>query len=316
MTMLHITNGDAAGDVLRASGIGGEVLCWRDVLHEGPVPADLSFSELSAVRARFIAGNGWGRHDEIAREFAGRDAALAGCRARGEVVLWFEHDLYDQLQLVQLLDWFAANGRPRLTLVCGAEYLGNSEPQRLAERFTQRSPVTTEQLALGAAAWNAFRSPDPTAITRLLDDDTLELPYLADALARHLAQFPSTANGLSRSEQQALQVIAGGAGTLKDAYLGSHHGLEDPIWLGDSTFAGYMEALAAAEHPLVTLGSGEGGDIHRAVTLTDAGRAVLEGREDHVRLNGIDRWLGGVHLHGRDAAWRWDATARTLVPAA
>jgi hypothetical protein len=313
--MLHITNGDAAGGVLRESGIGGTVLCWRDVLHEGPVPAELSFPELSAVRARFIAGNGWGRDDEIAREFEQRDAALAGCAAHPEVVLWFEHDLYDQLQLIQLLDWFAANSAPRLSLVCGAEYLGMSPPARLAERFGQRSPVSADQLALGAAAWSAFRSPDPTAITALLQDDTVELPYLADALARHLAQFPSTANGLSRSEHQALQVIAAGAGTLKDAYLASHHGLEDPIWLGDSTFVGYMEGLAAAKHPLVALGPGARDDIHRAITLTDAGRAVLEGREDHVRLNGIDRWLGGAHLHGREAAWRWDAAARTLVPA-
>lgn len=312
--MLHITNGDAAGDKLRASGVGGTVLCWRDVLHDGPVPAGLPLTELSAVRARFIAGHGWGDHDGIAREFAERDAALAGCRSHGEVVLWFEHDLYDQLQLIQLLDWFAENGRPRLTLVCGAEYLGNSQPARLAERFTQRSPVTTEQLALGAAAWNAFRSPDPTALTRLLEDDTLELPYLADALARHLAQFPSTANGLSRSEQQALEVIAAGAGTLRDAYLGSHQALEDPIWLGDSSFVGYMEDLATGQHPLVEIGPGAPGDIHRTVALADAGRAVLDGREDRVRLNGIDRWLGGVHLHGREAAWRWDAGARTLVP--
>jgi hypothetical protein len=34
----------------------------------------------------------------------------------------------------------------------------------------------------------------------------------------------------------------------------------------------------------------------RAVRLTDAGTAVLAGRENAVALNGIDRWLGGVHL--------------------
>jgi hypothetical protein len=311
--MLHITNGDAAGDKLNASGIGGTVLCWRDVLHDGPVPADLPLDALSTVRARFIAGNGWGGEDEAARGFAERDAALAGCGGHDEVVLWFEHDLYDQLQLIQVLDWFAANGAPRLSLVCGAEYLGNSEPQRLAQRFGERSPVTTDQLALGAAAWRAFRSPDPRAIPALQADDTLELPYLADALNRHLEQFPSTANGLSRSEHQALQVIAGGAATLKDAYLGSHHALEEPIWLGDASFIAYMEGLAAGEHPLVAIAPGERHDVSRRVALTDAGRAVLSGREDRVRLNGIDRWLGGVHLYGREAAWRWDAAARTLV---
>lgn len=312
MTMLHITNGDAAGDGLAATGIGGEVLCWRDVLHDGPVPAGLSLAELSAVRARYIAGTGDGDSEAIARDFAARDAALDGCAAHDEVVLWFEHDLYDQLQLLQVLDWFAANGPVRLSLVCGAEYLGPSTPARLAERFVERSPVTTDQLALAAAAWAAFRSPDPRAIPALLEDDTLELPYLADALVRHLEQFPSTVNGLSRSEHQGLQVIANGAATLKDAYLASHHALEDPIWLGDTWFARYMDDLAAGDRPLVTLGPGAHGDMARTIALTDDGRAVIDGREDHVRMNGIDRWLGGVHLHGHDP-WRWDEAAHVLV---
>ena len=32
---------------------------------------------------------------------------------------------------------------------------------------------------------------------------------------------------------------------------------------------------------------------------------LLRALADHLRLNGIDRWLGGVHLHG-DRVWRWD----------
>lgn len=315
--MLHITNGDSAGDLLAASGLGGDVLCWRDVLHEGPVPAGLPFAELGAVRAQYIAGRGWGPAVEVAREFDERHAVLAESGAHDEVVLWFEHDLYDQLQLVQVLDWFATRDRgTRLSLVCGAEYLGRSAPERLVERFGERSPVSADQLALAAAAWNAFRSPDPTAIAALLADDTLELPYLADALTRHLEQFPSTANGLSRSEHQALQVLArGGVPTVGDAYVASHHEMEDPIWLGDSTFAAYLEDLAGGDRPLVAVGLDEGDPMSRAVGLTTDGLDVVEGRKDHVRLNGIDRWLGGVHLRGREAAWRWDANGRTLVAA-
>jgi hypothetical protein len=40
--------------------------------------------------------------------------------------------------------------------------------------------------------------------------------------------------------------------------------------------------------------------------LTEAGRAVLAGQEDHVALNGVDRWVGGVHLTGRAVRWRWN----------
>jgi len=312
--MLHVTNGDAAAEVIRASGVGGEVLPWRDILHDGPVPAGLPLEELSAVRADFIAGQEWGAAEEVRREFRERDEALAGFAAHDEVVLWFEHDLYDQLQLAQLLDFFstAERGQTRLTLVCGPEYLGSSTPERLAARFEERAAVTDEQLALGHAAWTAFRSPDPRIVASRVLLEMPELPFLRTALIRHLEQFPSTRNGLSRSEQQALEEIDRGAATVGDAYYASHQRREDPVWMGDATFVAYMQALADGPAPLVTLGDG-GEPMERTLALTDAGRAVLTGREDRVRLNGIDRWLGGVHLQGHETHWRWDVAARRLA---
>jgi hypothetical protein len=47
--------------------------------------------------------------------------------------------------------------------------------------------------------------------------------------------------------------------------------------------------------------------------LTPAGRDVLTAKQDWIGLEGIDRWLGGTHLHGRDAQWRWDSAAGRLV---
>jgi hypothetical protein len=40
---------------------------------------------------------------------------------------------------------------------------------------------------------------------------------------------------------------------------------------------------------------------------------VLEGRADHVSLNGIDRWIGGVHLTGTEVPWRWDEGTETIT---
>lgn len=313
--MLHVTNGDCAAERIRAAGMTGDVLPWRDVLHDGPVPAGLPLAELSAARARFIAGSGWGDADEVARGFAERDRTLAGFRDHDETVLWFEHDLYDQLQLIQVLDALggAALQATRLTLVCGAEYLGMSEPARLAERFRERSEVTEAEMLLARDAWAAFRSPDPSAIEAVLDEDTSALPFLAAALTRHLEQFPSVRNGLSRSEQQALEAVAAGAATVRDAYFASHQQREDPIWLGDSSFCDYLDALASGDHPLIALEGDAANLLERRVALTDAGRAVLEGHADRIALNGIDRWLGGLHLHGRSSPWRWDTDEGRLV---
>src|SRR5512134_2295961 len=124
--MLHVTNGDAAAEAIRSIGVGGDVLVWRDVLHEGPVPAAASDVELREIRATFIARSGWGELAEVRADFARRDARLAAALDSGEeVVLWFEGDLFDQLQLLQTLDRIAAaRRRPRVTLVPTEGYLG------------------------------------------------------------------------------------------------------------------------------------------------------------------------------------------------
>lgn len=30
-------------------------------------------------------------------------------------------------------------------------------------------------------------------------------------------------------------------------------------------------------------------------------------------LNGVDRWIGGVRLHGTEPPWRWDQARETIV---
>ena len=322
--MIHITNGDCAAGVIRETDIAGPVIPWRDVLHEGPVPDGLSLDELRAVRARFIAVAGWGAFDAVLADLEARDGALAESRNHDEVVLWFEHDLYDQLQLLQLLDWFAGPdaGRARVSLVCGAEYLGSSSPARLRERFPSRHPVSDAQLVLAREAWAAFRSPDPTALTDLVTADTSALPFLRRAIVRHLQQFPSVTAGLSRSEAQALAAIRRGAVRPSEIYAASHRDQEEAIFLGDVVFAWYVEGLSRVPEPLVAWSDGEriaaprSPDDARAfwdreVRLTEAGRRVLDGEADRVQLNGIDRWLGGAHLRS-PSCWRWDDAAQRL----
>jgi hypothetical protein len=309
--MLHVTNGDAVLNGFRAGQIPGDYLPWRDPLHDGPVPEAESLEALSDIRARAFANSGWS-YDDIRLEFAERDRRLAGFRDHAETVLWFEHDLYDQLQLLQVLNQLAADGADwrRVMLICGAEYLGLSTADRLRERFPQRARVGAAMVTLAQRAWKAFRAPDPTGLVALLDDDVPALPFLGPALRRHLEQFPSTFNGLSRSEHQALEAIAGGATSVRAAFVESQR-REDPFFLGDLVFASYMTDLSRGASPLVVLAGG-GPVLDDEVRLTETGESVMRGGRDRVRLNGIDRWLGGVHLEGPDAAWRWDG--RTVIP--
>src|SRR5439155_23667744 len=87
-TLLHVTNGESAGNTLRQTGLGGAVLSWQDVLHVGPVPV-VSRAELLRVRAGFLSECGWGSSSAILASFERRDRTLLeALDGRAEVVLW------------------------------------------------------------------------------------------------------------------------------------------------------------------------------------------------------------------------------------
>ena len=116
--LMHVTNGESAGNTLRQTALGGAVLAWQDVLHDGPVLAGPR-PELLHVRAGFLSACGWGSRRAILSALERRDRQLVeALRAGSHVVLWFEHDLYDQLQLLDALALaHEAGGSPELIVV-------------------------------------------------------------------------------------------------------------------------------------------------------------------------------------------------------
>ena len=108
-----------------------------------------------------------------------------------------------------------------------------------------------------------------------------------------------------------LAAIAEGAATAGEAFVRGA-ARESRPYLGDTWAFAAIERLARAEVALVAAGAGVI-DRHAAVALTEAGGRVLDGAADHVALNGIDRWIGGVHLVGRDVPWRWDEGVEAIV---
>jgi hypothetical protein len=335
---LLITNGDCTTDGLQHAGVPGEFLVWRDVLHDGPVPAGLSPEALAEVRARYIASPGWGAYEDILADLRQRNARVQRARDFDDVVLWFEHDLYDQLQLIEVLDQLAGVdlGRARLHLLCIDRHpevpdfrgLGQLTPAQRAALDGQEAPVTPAQLDLARRAWAAFRAPDPGALVALAHADDLPLPFLAAALRSLLQLYPDVRDGLPRLEREILALASRGPCTLA-ALFRAHQATptDDVFFVGDASFLWRALELCAGPAPLLRAldgappAPGDGappapGDAawQRAVELTDLGRAVLAGGVDVAGQRGYDRWIGGVHLaSGQGApAWRWDPGARTL----
>jgi hypothetical protein len=306
-----VTSGTSTTASLDAAGLGGRSLSWQDVLYEGPVPAGLDDRGLADVRAGWAEARGWATRAAVGASYAARDAALAQA---AHVVLWFEHDLHDALQLLQVLERLSrpAEPPPRLEGVLvdrvegRAEFhgLGELTAAELAALWPARAPLTPGQLELGRRGWVAFTARDPLDLEALVHAGTPELPALGPALRRLLEELPGDDDGLSRGERQLLRVVADGADTPEAAFH-ADAACEEARFAGDGIVFARLASLAAGPVPLLT------GWPDAPLALTRDGRRVLAGEADAVRLRGLDRWLGGTRLDA-SSAWRWDRRANSV----
>jgi hypothetical protein len=325
--VLILTNGDSAVARLEEAGVGGPILPWRDVLHDGPVPAVDALESLSAIRSTFIAADLGLAAEEVGAEFRSRDAAVRGHAAYRRVEIWLEHDLYDQLQLIQILDFFHAEGRLEgLHLVQADDYLGRQGPEAVRRLAAAARPVTGAQLALAAEAWRAFTAATPHALADLAGRDAPDLPYLAPALRRLLAELPDPLRGLTLTEERALCCLAEAPASTGELFRRVTE-QDEAQFLGDASFFRRLDGLAFTDEPLIaglpgpsqsycnpgrTPRDGYAAFARARLRLTPAGRSVLEGRLDHRVVNRVDHWVGGVHVS--PAAWiRYDRAAGHLV---
>lgn len=322
---LHVTNGDVTGDLLGETGLARHVLPWRDVLHEGPVPAGTDEAELRRIRARFLAGEDTGGVEGILAGLVARDRTLEGA-CGGEYVLWFEADLYDQLQIVQVLARLASLGvaPERIILVCVGEYpgvdrfagLGQLGPGQLAGLLlTAAVPLTAAALNLATAAWSALRAGEPGELGEIAAARSAELRFLGEAFDRLSREYPSSRDGLSLTERRILAAAATASAPTAGAVFARASAREPRPFLGDVFCFRLIARLARAPVPLLeTDPAGVPVTANTRLRPTAAGGEVLRGDADFVDLNGIDRWIGGVHLQGDRSPWRWDEGTESIIP--
>lgn len=327
--MLHIHNGDSSAETLKQSALPGEHFAFREALIDGPTPARVAGEEWRKLRADHLAEFYEVDLSKTERGLLTQEEKLSSFLEHDEVVLWFEHDLFCQTNLLYLLNWFADRdlGQTKLSLICIDQFpglpnfrgLGELNVEQMASLCDGRHEVSAKEKELASEAWQAYCSPDPTAIEKLLAADTSVMPFLKPALQLHLERFPFVRNGLGRIQNRGLEFIQSGSHKFIDLF--PRFGEAEPVYgLGDAQFWIALRQMSDAPEPLLRVRNGNGAD-HKltpekiqqsAFEVTETGVAVLKGKADFVELNGVDLWLGGVHLVGRRDLWRWDDQNRRL----
>lgn len=328
VSILHILNGDATARILKETELPGHRLSWREALMCGPAPRTDSQKEWLSIRANHLS-EAYGRTvPECHERLSHQEACLSSSVEHDEVILWFEFDLFCQINLLYLLNWYADKEftGTKLALICVDSFpgvddfygLGQLNPEQLASLFATRSLITTNVLKLAEKAWNAYTSPDPTVIENVLKKGTSDLPYLKRAFEAHLERFPSVRNGLGKIENCILQLISGGIDEFKPLFA-TFGELERDYGLGDLQFWNCVRRLSRGRDPLLQIDGLDDGDqvfqhsfAKASFRLTKTGEAVMLGQLDSAAINGLDLWLGGVHLTEGKPLWIWDEEGRGL----
>lgn len=325
MPTRHIRCGSDIRATLAAGGFTGAFLEVSDPLCMGPVPAGV---DLPTTRAPFLA-DAFGLTPEAAaaRLRAEQDALDRAGADVARVVLWFEHDTYDQLLLARVLDAIARwPRRPVVELIClgawpvGGRFIGLGQvpPDGLRALWRTRRRVAGPQLRLGQAVWAALRAPDPLALHAIAAAPTPAVPPMAAALHRHLQELPWTADGMSLTERLILKALRDGPRTPGAVFRTLTQETEPLPWLGDLMLFAMLRAMRrAAAPPMRTVPDTEAPPDRTgaALALTETGAALLAGGRDWLACGPPDRWVGGVPIRAGAPSWRWDEAAQRPRPA-
>ncbi len=197
--VFHILNGDALVDKFPGEALEGELIVFRECLVEGPLDGE-TLAHFWQTRAQFIGET----YDESPSKYAAKVVAevekIRRIPGGAEVNLWFEHDLFCQVNtwfVLALLEEREDNllvNRVMPQPYEGADIwrgFGPADGERLVAAYWNRVPLTRTDLALGNDLWEAYRWHDLERLEVLASRETKSFPYLQEVVQAHIERYPT-----------------------------------------------------------------------------------------------------------------------------
>ena len=305
VTVLHIVNGDVLGRKIK--DIDGDILVWREMYDFGPLNSGWTNDELINRRSVFFEEK-LSIPSSLFIENCHNQLNLLNKRSHDEeVILWFEHDRYDQTMLMYILTQLSTRNRSNLSMVSINSYpsispfygLGQLASAQLRELFKHRVSLSNQQVVEAVEGWKAYSSPDLDDIKKWITEVPHELPFLLAALERNLSYMPSTSTGINEIESLILQKIEKGSCSFRELFKNISPNLIND-GLSDLHTSAIIKELMNGENALIkadgVLPMHELNDVNPNLAITSYGESVLAGKANRLDLIGIDWWVGGVHL--------------------
>ncbi|MDT0621598.1 DUF1835 domain-containing protein [Croceitalea vernalis] len=294
-SLLHITNGDSFTSKLKSLPLKGDIITWREMLCEGKTLCNVGSETFWKTRFEFLNKNYKVSKSWFVEKTLKEYRSLCNHKQQDQIVLWFEYDLFCQINMLAVLSWLKTHRRhAEISLVCSGKEdhtdklyaLGELNDEKLLSLYENRIILTQDDIEYADYVWQLYCSDNPIRLENLTDFENYQFDYLSDAVAAHLKRFPSIKTGLNAVETSMLNIAMNQKPKNKKEFLRDILTTPNLYGYGDTQY----QRLLTSIRPLFSSFS--------PVRLSKTGKEVLAEKTNYYAyLRENDAFLGGAQKY-------------------
>ena len=291
-SLLHITNGDSFTEKLNTLKLKGDIITWREMLCEGKTLTNVGSESFWKTRFEFLNKNYKISKSWFIEKTLKEYRSLCNHKQQDEIVLWFEYDLFCQINMIAVLSWLKTHRKyANISLVCsgnedktGKMYaLNDLNDEQLLELYKNKIELTQDDIEYADYVWQLYCSDNPIRLENLSDYGDYQFNYLSDAVHTHLHRFPSIKNGLNEMENNILRLAQDKKPTSRKSLLVDILQNQGFLGFGDAQFERALVRLKPLFHSF------------NPVRLTKKGKEILDNKTSYYScIQDNDVYLGGA----------------------
>ena len=291
-SILHITNGDSTTNYLKKLRFSGEFITWREMLCEGKTTTDVGSESFWKNRFEFLKSSYKVTKHKFINYTLKEYRNLCNKKSTDEIVLWFEHDLFCQINMIAVISWLKRYRKGyHITLVCSGKVkgtnrlkgLGELTEKQLQDHYKKRVTLTQDDIEYADYIWQLYCSDSPLRLETVYKFDPMSpFQYLASAIEAHIRRFPSMENGLNAMENNILKTANNFSFKTTNELVGKLLRDNEVYGFGDIQYANKIDNLK----PLFS--------SFDPVKLNKKGKKVLENQLNfYGQIRDENSYLGG-----------------------
>jgi hypothetical protein len=291
-SLLHITNGDRFTEKLKSLPLKGDIITWREMLCEGQTLTTVGSEPFWKTRFEFLNKNYKVSKSWFVEKTLKEYRSLCNHKQEDEIVLWFEYDLFCQINMIAVLSWLKAHRKyAQISLVCSGKEdeteklyaLNELSDEQLLQLYGNKIELTQDDIEYADYVWQLYCSDNPIRLENLSDYSEFQFDYLSGAIQAHLHRFPSIRNGLNEMENNILRLAMEKKPADRKTFLSEILQNQGFLGFGDSQ---YERAIGRLKPLFSSL---------KPVRLTKKGKEILHNKTSYYScLQDNDVYLGGA----------------------